>query len=37
LSLLLDMLFRPNRGTGGDADIGGWDCGSDGDGGGCGD
>jgi hypothetical protein len=37
LVLLLDMLFRPNRGTGGDADIGGWDCGSDGDGGGRGD
>ena len=29
--LLLDMLFRKNRGTTGDA--GGWDFGSDGDGG----
>ncbi|MEA2822023.1 MAG: hypothetical protein QOJ86_4027 [Bradyrhizobium sp.] len=27
LVLLLDMMFRPNRGTGGDADIGGWDFG----------
>jgi hypothetical protein len=36
LVLLLDMLFR-NRGTSGDADIGGWDFGGDGDGGGCGD
>jgi hypothetical protein len=34
--LLLDMMFRKNRGTSGDADIGGWDVG-DGDGGGCGD
>jgi hypothetical protein len=36
-ALLLDMLFRRNRGTSGDADIGGWDFGGDGDGGGCGD
>jgi hypothetical protein len=35
LVLLLDMMFRRTRGTGGDADIGGWDF--DGDGGGCGD
>ena len=35
--LLLDMMFRKNRGTSGDADIGGWDLGGDGDGGGCGD
>jgi hypothetical protein len=35
--LLLDMLFRKNRGTTGDADFGGWDFGGDGDGGGCGD
>lgn len=34
--LLLDMLLRQNRGTSGDADIGGWDFGGDGDGG-CGD
>jgi hypothetical protein len=32
----LDMMFRKNRGTSGDAGIGGWDSG-DGDGGGCGD
>ena len=37
LVLLLDMMFRLNRGSGGDADIGGWDCGGDGDGAGCGD
>jgi hypothetical protein len=37
LVLLLDMMFRPNRGTSGDADIGGWDFGGDGDGEGCGD
>ena len=36
LVLLLDMLLRQNRGTSGDADIGGWDFGGDGDGG-CGD
>jgi hypothetical protein len=36
LVLLLDMLLRKNRGTTGDADIGGWDFGGDGDGG-CGD
>jgi hypothetical protein len=35
LVLLLDMIFRQTRGTSGDADIGGWDFGSDGDG--CGD
>ena len=34
--LLIDMLLRKNRGTSGDADIGGWDFGGDGDGG-CGD
>lgn len=32
VSVLLDMLFRQNRGTSGDVDIGGWDFG-DGDGG----
>jgi hypothetical protein len=37
LVLLLDMLLRPNRGATCDADIGGWDFGGDGDGGGCGD
>ena len=37
LVLLLDMLLRQTRGTSGDADIGGWDFGGDGDGGGCGD
>jgi hypothetical protein len=34
LVLLLDMLFRQTRGTSGDAGIGGWDVGGDGDGGG---
>jgi len=34
--LLLDMMFRKNRGTSGDAGSGGGDFG-DGDGGGCGD
>jgi hypothetical protein len=33
--LLLDMMFRKNRGSSGDAGVGGWDFG-DGDGGGCG-
>jgi hypothetical protein len=36
LVLLLDMLLRQTRGTSGDADIGGWDFGGDGDGS-CGD
>ncbi len=36
LVLLLGMPFRQNRGTAGDAGIGSWDFGGDGDGGGCG-
>jgi hypothetical protein len=35
--LLLDLMFRKQSGSGGDLDIGGFDCGGEGDGGGCGD